>query len=209
MNQKIIQWVRQNAKRLKLNQDKLGKIIDVSQPQISERLNEDEGTDFSFEEIKLLEQHFGEPCPIGERNMPQAGDYIVVNEFNVHASAGDGALISEENVISKWPFEADYIQNELRLHKSQLVLLEVRGDSMYPTLSSGDRIMVNLSDTQVSQPGIFVLFDGDGTVVKRVEKKYGEDTLILISDNEIHKRYNVSLSDVKVAGRVVWAAKRL
>jgi phage repressor protein C with HTH and peptisase S24 domain len=135
--------------------------------------------------------------------------YRSVPEYGVHASAGGGAVVSNENVVSNWPFPEDYLASELRLGQTRLAIIEVRGDSMEPTLSSGDRILVNLSDQQISQPGIFVLFDGDGTVIKRVEKVPGKAVAVLISDNSLHTRYEVPLSDISVAGRVVWRAGRV
>jgi phage repressor protein C with HTH and peptisase S24 domain len=75
---------------------------------------------------------------------------------------------------------------------------------------SGDRVMVNMSDKQISQSGIFVIYDGDGTVVKRVDKRIGDDeTVTIISDNTIHERYQVPISYLNVIGRVVWVARRL
>jgi phage repressor protein C with HTH and peptisase S24 domain len=145
--------------------------------------------------------------PVGGQGAPT--QHRTVPEYGVNASAGGGAVVSDENVISNWPFTEDYLASELRLGNSNLAIIEVRGDSMEPTLSSGDRILVNLSDTQISQPGIFVLFDGDGTVIKRLEKIPGKNAVVLISDNERHTRYEVPLSDISVAGRVVWRAGRV
>ena len=137
-------------------------------------------------------------------------DYPSVPEYNILVSAGAGSFVTEEEVRSHWPFNADYLERELRVSQNHLALVEVRGDSMEPTLSSGDRVLVNLHDINISQPGIFVIFDGDGTVVKRLERVYDADrpTIALISDNQIHKRYEVDDDRVKVIGRVIWAAKR-
>ncbi len=71
--------------------------------------------------------------------------------------------------------------------------------------------MVSMIDKQVSQPGIFVLWDGGGTVLKRVEHIPGSDpsVLVLISGNKHHNQYQVPAQDVQIVGRVIWAAKRL
>lgn len=132
-----------------------------------------------------------------------------VNVYDVRVSAGGGSLVGDEHIKGRWPFNAEYLNNELGLENTRLAIVEVRGDSMEPTLSSGDRVMVNLSDRHVAQPGIFVLYDGDGTVIKRVEKIPGKPVLVLISDNPLHGKYEVAANDVEIAGRVVWAARRL
>lgn len=147
-----------------------------------------------------------EPASVRLRDTPQ---FKTVTEYDIRASAGDGALTSEENVRSQWPFDPSYISDFLGLSTNDLAIIEVRGDSMEPTLSSGDRVMVHLADKQISQPGIFIIYDGGGTVIKRVEKIPGQDKIVLISDNPLHTRYEVSGDDVQIVGRVVWAAKRL
>ena len=137
-------------------------------------------------------------------------NFQLVPEYNVHVSAGGGAAVADEAIVANWPFNEEYLNKFLGLNKAELALVEVRGDSMEPTLHPGDRVLVNLSDKQVSQSGVFVLFDGDGTVVKRVDKRIGDDSEVtLISDNPIHDRYTVSTDQLNVVGRVVWVARRL
>lgn len=157
--------------------------------------------------LGLDEGQLGAPKRKGAAPSPEI--YVTVPEYDVRVSAGDGALATAENMRAEWPFNAEYVRQALNLHPDRLAIVEVRGDSMLPTLSSGDRVMVDLQDRQVSQPGIFVLYDGGGTVIKRVEKIPGQDRIVLISDNAIHSRYEISGDDVHVVGRVVWAARRL
>lgn len=157
--------------------------------------------------------------PEKELGAPErAGQLVAANsnvsnvpEYQVHVSAGGGALVAEENKRRDWPFATDYLKQELGLERSKLAIVEVRGDSMEPTLSSGDRVLVNMSDRQVSQPGIFIVFDGDGTVVKRVEKIPGSvpPRIVLISDNPLHGRYELDSDVVQIVGRVVWRAGRI
>ena len=150
-------------------------------------------------------------APERERARDLGSNVTSIAEYNVHVSAGGGALVGEENKRRNWPFASDYLQSELGLSQSRLAVVEVRGDSMEPTLSSGDRVLVNMSDQQVSQPGIFIIFDGDGTVIKRVEKVPGSrpPKIVLISDNPLHGRYELQSDDVQIVGRVVWRAGRI
>lgn len=136
---------------------------------------------------------------------------IAVPEYDVRISAGGGFEIDAETRRDVWPFSRRYIVDELRLQPSNLVVLETVGDSMEPTLRSGDRVLVNLADKRVSQPGIFVLWDGDGTVVKRIEivPNSKPPQLRRISDNPLHGAYDVLAADTVIIGRVVWYARRM
>ena len=139
-----------------------------------------------------------------------AAKFTLVPEYNAQVSAGGGAENGHERVVAQWPFQPNYIRNYLGLDHADLAIVEVRGDSMEPTLQSGDRVLVNTSDKQISQSGIFVMYDGGGTVIKRVDKQVGNnETVTLISDNRIHPPYQVNLANLNVIGRVVWVARRL
>lgn len=159
--------------------------------------------------LDLPEEDLGAP----PRSQDRGGEsnVISVTEYQVHVSAGGGALVAEENKRRDWPFASDYLRAELGLDRTKLAVVEVRGDSMEPTLSSGDRVLVNMSDKQVSQPGIFIIYDGDGTVIKRVEKVPGSrpPKIVLISDNPLHGRYELASEQVNIVGRVVWRAGRI
>lgn len=130
---------------------------------------------------------------------------------NVKASAGPGALIERETVTGQWPFPRQYLRHAVSVSGSRLSIIEVNGDSMEPTLRSGDRVMIDHDDLDVNYPGIFAVYDGNATVVKRVEKIPGSDPpqIVLISDNPHHSRYPVLAEQVHIAGRVVWFGRRL
>ncbi len=84
------------------------------------------------------------------------------------------------------------------------------GGLMLPTLSDGDRLMVDTSHKVPSPPGVYVLWDGAGLVAKRVDVIPGAPPQVrLHSDNELYSAYNCHPDEISVVGRVVLAAKRL
>jgi phage repressor protein C with HTH and peptisase S24 domain len=133
-----------------------------------------------------------------------------VGEYNALVSAGGGISLADEEKIGEWPLPRPYL-DDMNLSGNGLAVVPVKGDSMEPTLRSGDRVLIDMGDKNVSQGGLFVLWDGSGRVVKRVERVPGAKPplLALISDNPLHTRYQVSAIDVDIIGRVVWAARRL
>lgn len=137
--------------------------------------------------------------------------YLQIPIRDVRASAGPGSLVEGESVVGQWPFPRQYVRHFLSLSGSRLSIIEVKGDSMIPTLHSGDRVIVDHDDADVANPGVFAIYDGDATVVKRVEKVPGSEPaqIMLISDNPNHGRYSVLAEQVNVAGRIVWFGRRL
>lgn len=136
---------------------------------------------------------------------------VYVPEYDVRAAAGDGFVIDEETQKGVWPFAQPYLRYVLGVASSQLAVVEVVGDSMSPTLESGDRVLVDVADKRPSPPGIFMLWDGDGTVVKRLERIPNSEpaTLVIMSDNPHHGRYERLVEETAIVGRVVWFARRL
>lgn len=124
---------------------------------------------------------------------------------------GNGGAVVGDAVRGHWHLPDDYLRVELRAAAKDLTIIEVEGDSMAPTLQTGDRVMVNLRARIPSPPGIFALWDGLGVVCKRVEHIQGSDPPLLkiISDNERHSAYERTIEEAHIIGRVVWFARRM
>lgn len=158
------------------------------------------------------EQHIGNtpdfPSGFG---MLEHTELVDIPEYDVRLSAGGGQLIDAENIIDTWRLSRRYLEGELRLNPSHLAVVQVEGDSMEPTLRSGDRVLVDHSDRNPAKPGIYAIWDSNATVVKRLEKVPASDppTVVLISDNKNHHEYRVPAELVNIIGRVVWFARRL
>lgn len=138
--------------------------------------------------------------------------FVPVTEIDVRASAGPGALQDglEEAKVT-WMFPDPVIRHEFRARPETLHIITIDGDSMEPLLSTGDRILVDTNQRVPSPPGIFVIWDGMGLVAKRVEHVPHSDPpkVIIKSVNPEYQTYEREAEEVKIVGRVIWAAKRL
>lgn len=122
-----------------------------------------------------------------------------------------GNSIAADNVRATWELPNDYLRHELRVAPSKAYLIEVRGDSMSPTLETGDRVMIDTADTVPAPGGVFALFDGLGVVVKRLEHVPMSDPPIIkiISDNPHHGVYERTLEEIRIIGRAIWFGRRM
>lgn len=141
-----------------------------------------------------------------------AGSRHVLNipTFGFKAGMGGGAVILDERPQDFWPVPKIYLRH-IRLETADLAAIAVEGDSMSPTLESGDQILINQNDKNPARGGIFAIHDSDTLVVKRVEKIPGSDPALLklISDNPNHGAYEVLADTTQIIGRVVWFARRI
>lgn len=125
---------------------------------------------------------------------------------------GPDQVVSSDVVREIWGIPDSYLAAELRTSRKRVRIIEVRGDSMEPTLEAGDRVMVDLSDRRPSPDGLFALWDGIGVVVKRLEHiPYSDPTSFrIISDNtERHSSYERNGDEINVIGRVIWLARKI
>ncbi|MEP3890336.1 MAG: S24 family peptidase [Hellea sp.] len=137
-------------------------------------------------------------------------DVVQVPLYEFKAGMGGGGVILTEMPDSFMPVSEAYIK-DMRLGSADLIAIECEGDSMSPTLISGDQIMINRKDRNPARGGIFTIFDSDTLVVKRIEKIPNSDPVMLklISDNPHHNSYDVIADDTNIIGRVVWFARRI
>jgi len=143
---------------------------------------------------------------------PSPADFVMIRQFDAPISAGGGFIVEDDNPSGGWPMARAYVGQFLGVRSpAGLVAVEVRGDSMEPTLRSGDRVIVDTNDRLPSPAGIFVLWDGIGTVIKRVEHVQGSDPTVfrIISDNTLHRPYELPAEEANVVGRVICLTRRL
>tara|TARA_R110002020_G_scaffold36090_11_gene108536 strand:- start:35 stop:667 length:633 start_codon:yes stop_codon:yes gene_type:complete len=118
------------------------------------------------------------------------------NVSYVPVSAQAGLLIdfSNENV------EEQSIQFSLPVfYENDLFMINLVGESMYPTFSNGDFILIKKShsDTDIKWGEPYLVVSQNGQVVKRVHKAKEESKLLLKSDNELYDSYEIELINIK------------
>jgi hypothetical protein len=143
---------------------------------------------------------------------PASAGLLTIPRFNVGASAGPGAFAEGEQAIAQLGFDASYLrQLSGRAAPSDLSIIRVEGDSMMPTLSDGDDIMVDRSAAGARiRDGIYVLRRDETLMVKRVAVHPGAHRFTISSDNPAYPTWrDCEPSDVEVVGRVVWAGRKV
>lgn len=137
--------------------------------------------------------------------LPAASGGDLVNVYNVAASAGFGALVTEESIVDRLAFPPGYLRHITSAHPKNLAIIGVKGKSMEPTLSDDDIVMIDLTKTDLSYDGLFVVRDGgDSLLVKRISRGPRRGTVLLVSDNPQYPNQERTFEDVDVVGKVIW-----
>jgi phage repressor protein C with HTH and peptisase S24 domain len=137
--------------------------------------------------------------------------FISIPSVAVSASMGGGTVVDEVEDGKPYHFQREWILHDLKADPSQLRIMHVEGDSMMPTLHSGDVVLVDMQRRSPTPPGIFVLFDGMGLVAKRLENIPNNDPpkVRVISDNTFYSPYERTADEIHIIGRIRWFAREM
>jgi phage repressor protein C with HTH and peptisase S24 domain len=124
------------------------------------------------------------------------------------AGAGTPPPVTRSEFIA---FSHGWIRETLHLEPDELILETAVGESMHPTLSDQDMLLVDSSDRKLREFGVYILEYAGERLVKRVQRKL-DGSLLLISDNAIYEPERIPperAGEVVVIGRVVWCGGRI
>lgn len=198
------------------------KFLGLSVDELAEKLGKNRATVYRYEssDIEKLPTTVLEPLADALKTTPAylmgweddkpADTLTVLPTDKIHmipvfgsVAAGFGAYASSD-IIEYIPL---YIENDCDV--ADTICITVKGQSMYPKIEEGDRIVVRRQDS-VDNGRIAVVMIGDEAVVKRVECEKNKLTLISINP-EYPPRVieGKDLEDVRIVGLVQEVMKKL
>ncbi len=204
----------------------LAKIAGVSRAAVSKWLNDENG--INAIQARLLGDFFGvdpiwletgEGKPTAKKvkhieseeiDLDDGNEFIAIKQVEFRLSAGVSGyaidfLDGDKSPISHrkdWYESRGYIP-------SKLVAVKVKGQSMEPSLSEDDLVVVNTSDTRHVDTKLFAFNYHGEAVIKRLHKSNGD--WYLSSDNPDKTKYPNLLCDENcfVIGRIVTQQREL
>ena len=189
-----------------ISQNALARMVGVTQPSIKKIIDGD-----TLEPKKILEiaNALGvsvEWLKTGKGNAPdfsanmeeeEEGKHQVrIEVLNVYASAGNGEFLTGDLAgdIQAVEFESEYFYNLFqRASEKGLAIVNVKGDSMEPTLTSGDLLFVDTTLNCYQGDGLYVFSSGDSLYVKRLQR--AGRRLLVLSDNKLYEKWEVDASN--------------
>lgn len=124
---------------------------------------------------------------------------------------GMGGGGSDDGEPGEVAFSRDLIERELRVPPDALLAMVAEGNSMEPEFRGGDQILVDTRRKSLAQPGAFCLWDGDGHVIKFLEKIPGSTPakVRVVSANTIYDAHERLVDEINLVGRVVWFGRKV
>jgi len=165
------------------------------------------------ESSDVLREESGHEEPLG----PALGQ---VPELDTRAGMGGGGVPARE--VRKegrhtdpiktegWLFPASFVREQLHASTPRLLVLDTTGDSMAPTIASGERVVVDTGHKTPTPDGLYAIRDAFGSiVVKRLQllRSSRPTRVKIISDNATHPSEEVLLSEIEIVGKVLCCLK--
>ena len=133
---------------------------------------------------------------------------VLLPRYDVHASAGNGAMVLSEDIKDFLAVSRSLIER-IAPRDARLGIIAATGDSMFPTIQDGDLLIINFSIDRphVDAGGVFVVSYAGGLFVKRLQVMV-DGTIQIISDNPAYapERIDRDVADelMQVHAQVIW-----
>lgn len=133
-----------------------------------------------------------------------------VPRYDIALSAGAGSFVERAERVEDIPFPPGFFEKRLRRKPDGMIIVEARGDSMLPTISDGDLVMIDTADHNLTS-AIWAFTYGDDVFVKRLNRL--PDMIEAGSDNaNLYRPFTIQgeqLNRFHLIGRVVWVGRTL
>lgn len=148
-----------------------------------------------------------EPQWMSPEAAPRMG-YSLIPKVKARLCAGTGSLETEGEVIGYYAFKTDFLRRKGRPKK--MVLMDVTGESMEPILMDSDTVLIDESQREIIDGGLFAVGLDQEVFVKYLIRVPGK--LVLKSKNPEYDPIEVDMNgeisnSVRIIGRIVWSCR--
>ncbi|AMF92404.1 phage repressor protein [Vibrio fluvialis] len=138
--------------------------------------------------------------------LAEVRDWCELPVFDVHAAAGAGSLVHSEYQIDKLIIPKSLLA-EFGLAPNCAAIIYVDGNSMEPTLSHKDRLLVDTRELQHPvTDGVYVIRIDDAVYVKRLKWNIPKGIYQVISDNPTYESFEINHKNgrnFKIIGKAI------
>lgn len=134
-------------------------------------------------------------------------EYDLIPKVSAKAGAGALSLETGDDQEGLYAFRKDFLATN-RISAKQSVLLDVVGQSMEPLLREGDTVLIDQSDREFKNEGIYLVTLFETLLIKQIFLGVGK--IILHSLNPDYPDIDVKESDIEsliIHGRMRWSAR--
>jgi hypothetical protein len=153
------------------------------------------------QEYAAMRLYFGLPVD-GERAAQAQGP----SSYRLGTLSGDGQLAENDSAPpGEWIIPAAVLGQRTKAPEGEVKVFTIGENSMEPDFRRGEPVLVDLSDTRPAPPGIFVVSDGFGFMVRQCEYVAGSDPpeIKLSAKDSAFSPQTLKHDEFRIIGRVI------
>ncbi len=132
------------------------------------------------------------------------GEFVFIPQMA--GTTSRGGLAPDAATEMRIAFRRDWIARKGL--PQDMSIIKVQGDSMEPTLQSGDLVLVHHSKDTITRGGLFAITIDQEILIKRIQPLMGQK-LLVISDNSKYTSLEIAAEEIHINGKVIWFAREL
>lgn len=142
-----------------------------------------------------------------EEGSTVSSEFVSVPCVRGEVSAGAGR-IPDETIEMRIAFRRDWIQR--KGDPRDMSIIRVQGDSMEPTLLSGDLALIDHNHNYLDPSGgIYAIAVDNHIMLKRVQPLHRDGLVSVISDNTRYAPLEMKGDELNINGKVIWFGREL
>ncbi len=196
----------QETSKIKISQADIAAALGTTRSNISLRIKNN--SEANYQEIQKIEKHFNislanSPCRPQSNNLINANFPQIQYFPDVYLSAGYGVEVLDEN--SEYiVIDEQFLMSErgMKVNPKNCKMVRISGNSMFPEYHHGDRVIIDESDTNLTDGQIYAFrYDGQ-CYVKEINR--AGNKIKCISINKDYEPFIIERDvDFKVFGRIL------
>lgn len=135
---------------------------------------------------------------------------VSIDVIDAKKCRGDDIENLSDNAIGQQMMTPAALKAYTKTNPDDVKIINAIGDSMSPTINSGDFVWIDISCTSPRADGLYVIVIGDAMSIKRLQIHPFSGQVTIKSDNQRYEDYTAeNPEDVRVVGKVIYHVRRV
>ncbi len=196
-------WLKQQfALHPKKSKAYLAKLLGLGAPAISKILAGNR--QIKAREYAIMCEYFGIDDPYGIKSRQQNG-YVMNTLPQSQKNLQDRASNNTQTEQEPWIIPEQIIQKHVEASPDQIKIYQIKENLMAPEYNKGEHVLVDSTDMVPSPPGVFIVSDGFGYLIRSCEMVAGSKPakVKITAHADNFTAQILMLEDFDIIGRVV------
>ena len=137
-------------------------------------------------------------------------ELVSIDVIDAKKCRGDDIENLSDNAIGQQMMTPAALKAYTKTNPDDVKIINAIGDSMSPTINSGDFVWIDISCTTPRADGLYVIVIGDAMSIKRLQIHPFTGSITIKSDNQRYEDYTAeNADDIRVVGKVIYHVRRV